>query len=540
VTPNASGTASGFHLPLEHNSSGVAWSDQGDVGFQQLIRPGTSNPRYVRDTSTPGRAEEYTNRTPRTPSGRLAESPVTTSDHGSDAKQVAVLWAAEGQEVDPDILARPPTSNPWLTRVIDSSASSPERAGNDSGRDHRVSEILWSSGDVEDWRMLARPHAANPVYEAASQDTPTPVEADDTATVSADAGRRISEVLWKAPDEIDGSAPLSSSERSLLKMQKHRIEQLEAEVVFLRQTLAFHGIPVPPSNLAPVCETDAAIASVQSEPLVSPVWANAPPSPVPALGLPQAKLNPSSAAGTLASERSSQPATERAAPQHHPSRPVAADPPSALEPASIPRDTSQELPQRTATGVDESSSDIPQDTSSLQDEDEACFQSGVVEQPSASKGRSSFVDKVRAAPQTVNRPGTAQTRKAEETRQEGRSGNVARPTSAPHHRRPFAPAVDSTAPMTSINSRHHAISTTGLAIDSRDAVSIEYDRMKKPGALFVEKADFHEAYKKRAMEYGVSLSDRSVEALLKPYKAVGPKYLSREEFAILYLKLAQW
>jgi hypothetical protein len=476
---------------FSHNNEGVGevlWSETGAfIPGSQLARPPTSNPRYVRDMSTPLRGDTP----PQVPAAIPAsQSPVhseTSDSHRRTSR--TVLWAADSTELDPGLVARPITSNPWLARVIDSNTSngSPTMSNASTTKNattpsaaaklhHNASEIIWSSGDVEDWRLLARPHAANPVYEAAADDSQTP-EGDE---VNQHHSRRVSEVLWKRDETAD----------EMVESQRVRIEELEQEVSLLRAQLLQNGL-TPVTTRLDLQRAQRAPPQVppEEQPLLTPIHSDRSPT--------------------------------------------------------SPRGQEEEADGHI---VDDDTPD---------EEVDPHLREGGVTPPTARQGKdSSFVKRYAFGNQGA-RPGTAQpsgrsqparpqphnavassTTLPQKAASASSTLNVSRPQSAPVHR-PTAGSRTG-AFMSSFNGFAYSIATNSMAREESDAMTIEYNKLRRPGAAFVEKAEFHYLYKQRAADYGVVVSDRQVERLLAPYNSQGVAHLTLAEFSILYLKLAQW
>lgn len=184
-----------LRLPLafEDVSAEVLWSSEPTVPQNILARPHTSNPRYVElnQRDTPRRETGglvLTSAGASTSGGATSSPQLTPSDNSPDQSRqtqandgTGVLWASESESIDPALIARPITANPWLRRLFESGVI-PEANWSNKG-----AQILWSSIDVEDWRMLARPHTSNPLLERV---------AADASEVNASAVRKTSEVLW--------------------------------------------------------------------------------------------------------------------------------------------------------------------------------------------------------------------------------------------------------------------------------------------------------------------------------------------------------
>lgn len=190
----------------------VLWSQEG-VAQEDLVRPPTSNPRYVERLSAID--------TPRRDTPGLG--PETPSRASNDT--TAVLWASDPEGIAPSMIVRPPTSNPWLHSFLDGVPDAKVA----SAASDRGGEILWSAKSIDDWRMLARPHASNPVYEAGNN-----APAAGAPPIDGPA----SEVLWSSADAVETEATVAMELRGLVKRQAARIAQLELEVIELRAALA--------------------------------------------------------------------------------------------------------------------------------------------------------------------------------------------------------------------------------------------------------------------------------------------------------------
>ena len=542
----------------------VLWSESGDaIPTSQLARPPTSNPRYARDTSTPKRHHECEARqTPPIALSAVRGTPTPEGESPSSADQRttrAVLWAADGGELEPGLIARPLTSNPWLSRVIDrtSGPSSPAIGESPTSEKQKAnkSEIIWSSGEVKDWRMLARPHAANPTYEAAqSGETHTP---EDDEYNGGAGGRRISEVLWSREGD-------NEQQQVTIEMQRQRIEELEREVRILRAQLRQHGIapeyisrPKAPSPMDSDPSTEVTTPNRQQERLEEEEAGNG--------GVRFYDGDQESHIDEGQSFDNDRPQQQAHQQQMHTTlvpRPKVSQRPTSAMPRSHNHPVhhqSDDLPPPNEIDNSVEATIIDDDTpDEFVDPRLETAMPPTPKTPEASAARKASGQQqqsaLRAKYDFKNRPGTAQPSRRDapqpaylsSTKISSAPITVDRPLSAPLHRNELtyhpttvhSPGAEKF--MSSINTMGQTISTTSLAKAEDAAMVSEYNRMKRDGEQFVAKKDFHECYNKRSRDYGIEMSDRQIARVLQPYNTAGEDYLTLAEFSILYLKLAQW
>uniref|UniRef100_A0A7S1QCH8 EF-hand domain-containing protein n=1 Tax=Neobodo designis TaxID=312471 RepID=A0A7S1QCH8_NEODS len=444
----------------------VLWSQE-DVAQEDLARPHTSNPRYseMLGVDTPRVTET---------SARLDTPSRTSNDTTS-----AVLWASEARDIKPSMLARPTTSNPWLHRFLDgvpdAKVSSPTMTGPIDAERQR-SLILWSEKAIEDWRMLARPHASNPVYESA-QETSTPENTDMDR-------RGLSEVLWSSDEAAADGTPTVQQLQEVIVAQANRVRELEREVNDLRLRLNVVG------ELATCMPGSNRLASTPAQTPAQPRVVASKVQPEPAETTQQNR------------ERS---------------------------PSGVPESSRSQSADRRHVCVDPAPVDVVDDDASGDDGTTELFKR---EAADAKESRTSFADRLRAKTtartETIARPDTASTRRTVDPPRA-----PARPVSAPVSRKTAAAARHDVMPSTFATIRSEAVVS-----DSH--IRAAYEDMCLPGCDTVSKASFRRMYKIRAEEYGIAVSDATLDRLLRPYAAAGRENLSFEEFAVLFLQLQRW
>jgi hypothetical protein len=441
----------------------ILWSEEKGVPENILARPHTSNPRYVemhmRDT--PRKDNNSADGTQHAVPSAGATNTTPSSEHNSalpPQQPEGILWACgDSDSIDPALLVRPVTANPWLTRLFESGLVAVEDVLN-----HRGSKILWSSNDIEDWRSLARPHTSNPHRER-EQETSEQDAVVGEATHTAPAAPNVSEVLWarEDPEEL----------RSTVEAQGRRIMNLEEEVSSLKQIL-FEVI---------------------------------------------AKLGGQAAPETAASAKS-EPASMEGLP--------ARDPPAAAN-----RSQAAVSPSLATTKVITTNS-IPIVTTPMRQTASGDHDGFVVEDISAVEpqllGPETPTVLRPTAPPGPARPDTASaSRRVLELRE---TVGQARPQSAPlsHY--------------TEVKSRKRDVvncfSGEGFSANHLDnsAITTEYSRLLRSGHDLVLRHDFKEHYTEKASEMGMFVSKAEVDRKF----GNSPLYLTLEEFAIHYLRIARW
>ena len=475
----------------------VLWSQE-DVAQEDLARPHTSNPRY---------SEIFGVETPRvTPASLRLESPSRTSNDTTSA----VLWASEARDIKPSMLARPTTSNPWLHSFLDSvpDAKSPQ-AGSERGvvdEERQRSLILWSEKAIEDWRLLARPHASNPAYESSAN----AVDGGE----GANNQRGLSEVLWSNDDATAIGKPTVPQLQEVVVAQAARISELEREVTDLRLRLNVVG------ELATCRPSSAHQRRDTTPPRASRATQEAAQSESqPATRQPE---RPSTRMGGTRNHNAAERAHEDAVQSS--SDVLNLSPESAThEQGPAKEDTAQRH-----VCVDPAPVDVIEDTDSGDDGAEALFK----REAAADEGRSTFADRLRAKTATgavVARPDTAAPKRSAVPV----PAPVARPVSAPVTRRDPAAWKTDDFPSSFAGLR-------GEAVTSDSNITAAYRALLMPGCDVVTKAAFSRMYKARAEQYGIMVTEQSLTRLLKPYSSAGADMLSYDEFAVLFLQFQRW
>jgi hypothetical protein len=513
----------------------VLWSQDETLPREQLVRPHTSNPRYT---------ERFVGDTPRRDTS--ASRRETPSQQSQDTTSAPVLWASEGGDLNPAMLARPLTSNPWLLRFLD---GVPDAKGG-AGDGHPRSEILWSYKEIEDWRMLARPHAANPTYEAS---------ASIAATGGSPLGsaRGVSEVVWssdlQASDDADPQGTITDL-RHTVHSQQNRIRHLEDEVAHLRyqlSTLSFAAAAAAASATVPAPKVPLRTAAADKPSTQAPSVASEPAKPVDitrAASVEQRRPAPAATKPQQSDDvlditpiRRDEPHVAR--PPSRGNRIAATSPPRASSLVSppgqeaLPRQVAEKAttPKRSVTIEPEAS--IAEDEDG-DDADDRLFQreaqkaKGDAKDVAQEDRSSAFVSKFRAQTTGPARPDTAAAARGKKT---VTLDAPVRPMSAPAGRAGHAAAAR----------RFCALPTSFSAIASQsatadDTIEEAYRSLCVGDSDTVSKAAFRRMYKAHAAEYGVAVSESALDRLLTPYTNAGPDHLSLREFAVLFLQLQRW
>ena len=457
----------------------VLWSEEKGVPENILARPHTSNPRYVemhmrdtprKDNSSAEGQPHSGGATSSTPSEHNGQHPPQQQQQ----QPTGILWACgDTDTIDPSLLVRPVTANPWLTRLFESGLVSVEDFSA-----HRGSKILWSSNDIEDWRSLARPHTSNPQRER-EQETSEQDAVVGEATHSTAAAQNVSEVIWarEDPEEL----------RGIVEAQGRRIMNLEEEVSSLKQIL-IEVLAKLGGQL--VVASPPAGSSVATAPIVDV------PNRAPKVELATAAVS----AAVI------------------PSAPV----PTTVEPVAA-------LTCPPAAGdIADTVTPIRQVTQRDDDDD------GFVVEDNSSAVEPLLLDSTPpavlrpTAPTNIPRPDTATaSRRVAELRE---TVGLLRPQSAPlsHY--------------TDVKSRKKrdvvCFSGEGFSAQHLDnsAISKEYSRLLRAGHDLVLRQDFKEHYIEKAIEMGMFVSKAEVDRKFGDK----PQYLTLEEFAIHYLRIARW
>ena len=634
---------SSFHVeptPVKNNTGmqldpSVIWSAQeGGVPENMLARPHTSNPRYVeksqRDASpctksnvsigfnfSPVSASSRNNN-PTTNGGTTASltnpssngpTPITTgrvhcpddaaspcfADDGNSSPQhhrvvyeegpnVGVLWASDSYSVDPQLLARPVTSNPWLQRVFDSveplegDGESPYETPVPALTKQRHSQILWSSADVNDWRMLARPHTSNPLLE----------QMDRGPGVEKSGKVQGTKILWRREETVEEM-------QEIIAAQETRIRHLESAVLQLRTQLsAQDGDHVDHMYIPrqPITPTDSGANKARKvsgayfpetndgddHQLLS--------DNLSGTGRPDI-MNMDEASNVLSFESNETPS--RILSQPSPIKEVEEDCPSPIQQVRPVSSCSQH--QRAPVQLSDAETErFIRNNVTLAGGEDAVDEYNRMKKDLRNEARfkstsqphddASPADTIPFRP--PSRPESAlPSRRAARLRQ---TVTQCRPNTAAASRRPVVatteiatPPTDKPArpmsarPMTTSSWQSHPSHNVGEPVSLRAflqnqanpcftklnahptlsatkavgflsdaAYAQEYAKLVRKGESYVLKDDFKELYLERAEEFGVTVSDREVERKMERFDSAGVDYLSPEEFAILYLKVAQW
>lgn len=484
----------------------ILWSEEQGVPENILARPHTSNPRYVemhmRDTPRKDGADADGSHAA-APASAGPTSATPSSDHNSvppPQQPEGILWACgdDMDTIDPALLVRPVTANPWLTRLFES--------GNIPAEANRGSKILWSSNDIEDWRSLARPHTSNPHRER-DQEVSEQDAVVDEATHSVPTAANVSEVLWarEDPEEMRGT----------IEAQGRRIMNLEEEVSTLKQILyevivklGGQTVQRPPGPAA--AEEGARVLR--------------PSTPLPE-NVPQAAAaGPAAAPAAIEGPAASAPEVHRP-PQVPPSknsptaRPQRAEPSKdvapALSPAPVATPASKMVtPIRQSHAADDDDGFVVEDTSAVE--------------PQLLGPTTPTALRPTAPPAPGSRPDTATgSRRVLELRET--VGHL-RPQSAP------------LSQYTQITSRRRDVvncfSGEGYLANHLDngAIATEYARLLRRGHDLVLRQDFKEHYMEKAADMGMFVNKAEVDRKF----GNSPQYLTLEEFAIHYLRIARW
>jgi hypothetical protein len=474
----------------------VLWSQDETLSHEQLIRPHTSNPRYV---------ERYHNDTPR------RESPSRQSSETTSA----VLWASDANDLNPSLLARPLTSNPWLARFLDGVPDAKIGPAGIAGANG--AEILWSAKEIEDWRMLARPHASNPTYEHAS--------ATATAGSSPPGMRGVSEVLWTSDEPTTGPAPSTGGDmvtavtiaelKYTIDSQRARIRDLEDEVMILRKQLSHLSLA------AAAAATSTGSAKHHGRPYVA-----APPAATTVTPQPVATPQPVVPPISTAEER-------RSAPPQSLSKPSRAEIPPQPQQGVVEVPT--DVPAAAATPskhvrIDSSPVEIIRDDVSDDHDADKLFHRIATKQVNEDDdvGSRGFVSRVRS--QTGQRPDTAAAQRP------SLPSAPPRPQSAPVTRpaQPHRPA----AGVWNVPPSFGSIASERVVSDN--TIDAAYDALKEPGEELITKDAFRRLYMAKAEQYGIVPSASTLARLLQPYNSKGRHVLTRQEFAVLFLQFQRW
>lgn len=540
----------------------VLWSNE-CVPANILARPHTSNPRYVemnlRDTprkennnnGPPGggtfQAGTGSTSTPQLTSGTPSDG--SPSDHRSPAAGLhsnnatvsGVLWASDSDAVDPALLARPVTANPWLNRLFESGEIPDVNWTRREG-----SQILWSSINVEDWRMLARPHASNPLLERGI--------GEDATEPSPTVAHKQSEVLWQR-DEDDDLGPqqltieqpaqqqvTSDVHQQLLRtadVQSQRISDLEGEIRALKYTVQdlVGSIRLLADALAEKknghVEDKGAVAAtaVAAAPTGRPS-----PSVLPAARTqPTVPIVPPLAMSTnIAPHRS----------QHYPV--VREDypkfcPPSPPKISSTPNNSSARHATDASAVTQAAASSSPQPLS-CKSADEAEYNSFVKEDNSAIEpqleGLHSVIDESSVSQLCSQRPESAHVTSKKVVQLREAINGLSRPQSAP---------LQSYNTVRGGSGARLVTQTTCFSKDGSDSLLLnnkaiveQYEKLLDGNHPFVLKTHFKDMYVRKAQEFGMVVNEREIDRKLLAFHTVGKEYLSLEEFSVLFLHIAQW
>ena len=533
--------------------------------------------------------------------GRRGHSPQQPPPNG-DAN-VGVLWASEGAHVDTQLIHRPSTSNPWLARFLgdhggsgmgqspappstgddvvvpsqfdEGAAASPappntaphcvqsagapstpgggppppqlDPSGSNGIAVGETGTVMWSVTGVPDWRLVARPHTSNPVYEtdlAAQSGTSREGAMSDQSTPVAPVAvlqppPAVAELLtWqqrcrRQDDTIEAL-------QVTVQQQARRIVDLETALSAMYQQLA----------------------AVRAVAAVSP--AVLPSHPV--------SHSTGGATGSTAASKSVHGAAPTTMSPIAPSRTVeepSPPPAHAHRAGALPQLQRTHLPSRTGregieTGVPAqqirpapavaaspvSEDDIPVDNTSVHSE--------AAEQPGGRDvASSSFYPQARR-PESASAGGPLRPSATSSLR----PGTA--PSQRPNVRWSESPSLLAGA------IEHHGAATTSFALAAsshaadQNVIEFEYSNLCRPGTDRVRRADFKAMYRQRSAEFGITMSDRQLDNLitsnlgtqrprsasrsrlgsavssLTPADEEAAAFLTLEQFTLLYLKLVQW
>lgn len=541
--------------------AGVLWSETSfGLADGDIARPHTSNPAYataLRDT--PSREKG-------TPRSSANESPSSEQQPGGDQQSTkAVLWAQDSMTIEPGLIVRPRTSNPWAHRQLDTAhpqhgsgrfvhfspsptEHSPHRSGAAAIAHDDKNGILWSSNDVPDWHLLARPHASNPNIEHKMLNEPLMAD-----PCSGDCKQQLvaAQVLPVRNENV-------TDLQNIVAAQSERISLLEHEVNDLRQRLATAlGVsvavlfPSPPGVIAPSVGAGASVDvldTVAAGDVVPQSLSDADDALTPSYGdaaaggagqLSPVVRSPSHAIADSsifdAAQGSPPPAFARAHTEI----------PSPLAPGGATAAGSTDTAARYPTD-DEAMHFVQEDRPVAGDETfERDFETVTTQaqrsiSPAAAARR-------QARPQTAG-PGHVHhghhhqsgANAAATAASSGLGQRVEpvpfRPMSAPL--RPPSSADSSTiAAAATMNS--FIESASAMLVDT-DRLQWEFSRLRCGPAPVVAKSDFRDFYMRRAAEFGMAPSARELDRQLKRFSSAGPDVLTLDEFSVLYLKIAAW
>jgi hypothetical protein len=416
--------------------------------------------------------------------------------------------------VDPKLLVRPRTANPWLRRLFESeipiaepdeSVDPPALSGSTSLRKKKESEILWSSQDVVDWRLLARPHASNPILTSAqekedvvtspSKCTQSEVIWEEAGLAAAGAGAQGGgdfDLLSRAPAAAAPTADALGELRAAVFMQSERIGALEMQLAVIRQLLErFVG------------QEAGHDSAKRSQPRQETEY------PSPSIQPIARSCENSNVAG--------------AAPHCNPSPPLEHYPPYAA-PAPLSAENRRDPEPR-----DDVLETITEDCSTMEEEQEQRLDRAAHASHTPHKPHEDA---------ELQRPETAQSRHVSHLRS---VVEVSRPQSAPLRTRTyknFGGRSVHRGEVTDVAFFENEQSTALLL--NNECIRAQYRELVRPGEAFARKDDFAALYKRRAEEYGVVTSDRELQRKLQRFSSAGKDVISFEEFAVLYLHIAQW
>ena len=203
----------------------ILWSTEADVPIGLLARPGTSNPRYVEGLMASqnassvvsptaqrggnmmnyaaGRQSNATSPSPQpfrdaNTSPMAPQESVALPTTAAAAPTAPVLWSDSIGGVDPSLLARPVTANPWLQRVFDSverPADEPPLLayvdGAQGGGDDEEGIIATASVNIGSDASAGSPHSpfsAPPPMLKQTHVGPSPREEEPTAAENVTSG----------------------------------------------------------------------------------------------------------------------------------------------------------------------------------------------------------------------------------------------------------------------------------------------------------------------------------------------------------------
>jgi hypothetical protein len=598
-----------LRLPVafEDVSAEVLWSSEPTVPPSILARPHTSNPRYVelnqRDTPRRETGGVVLTSAGGSTSGGATSSPqLTPSDNSPDqSKQTqandgtGVLWACESESIDPALIARPITANPWLRRLFESGVI-PEANWSNKG-----AQILWSSIDVEDWRMLARPHTSNPLLERV---------AADASDVNTSTVQKASEVLWhRGNDEasrkqqqqptssnrvaadddgvvlVDGDNVNQSADQTIareqmasllldsnttnplilssLRTQSEKIESLEAKVECLTTVvkelsdLLRSSLVAQQNNIQFLQPQDHNQDSGSSRQHLSISVEHRPVQKVPSdksIGVRAMELgsthtlksdvltylpDPTPLSVTIPVVKTEYPSYHAPSPPRTALQASTAVTPATSLPSPVQRHVHYGVENLTPAVADEADAEnfVVEDNSAIEPRLEGIDDDS---ERNGSQQRKLFLVRGSGSTHGSSRPESAQPRptvgsSSRVVHSLRESVDSTRPQSAPlyHYRR--TGAVNDSGSTTTFSKD----GSNALLLNNK-AIVEQYHKLIRSGHPFALKTDFTEMYRQKSEAFGMPVTNREIERKLHSFRSVGGEYLSLEEFSILYLHIAQW